>query len=254
MPPETTTPKSEQEEFLKDLTPKEDTDAFGQPIQPQGEQPNGDEGGPKELTSEEKGNRRERRLEARLQAERESSIALAARLDALTEAGKARGDTSDEAYLKAVERIYGTNTPETKEATDLLKKSLTDVKNAARDEALEMFREEQAKASKAIKDEEDTLDDMVEEIEDEFGVEIDDQTERTFFQMLEKMSPKDSDGNIIEYADHHAVWEELQSRRTVRPNRAKDLASRSMVRSGASPSGSVEADANEKWLRENGII
>ena len=246
-------PNQTQEEFLKDLEPEQNVGALDQPIETEGEQPK--EGEVKEETAEEKSNRRERRLQSKLQAERESSIALAARLEALTEANQARGDNSEDAYLKAVEKIYGTLTPEAVEATELLKKALVDVKNASRDEALAMFREEQRKEREAVVTEDKTLDSMVEELEDEFGVTIDPQTEKSFFQLLEKMSPKDSEGNVIAYADHYAVWDELQSRKPQpKVNRAKDLASRSMVRTGSSPQGTVEAEASERWLRENGII
>lgn len=245
-------PDQTQDEFLRDLNPKEG-EALGPEASTEGGQPEGGES-TTEMTPEEKSNRRERRLQTKLQAERESSIALAARLQGITEAQKLRGGEAEGEFLKTVEKIYGTNTPEAVEATELLKKSLLDVKKAAKEEALEALREEQAKEREAMKNEEKALDTMVEDIEDEYGVTIDPQTQKSFFQLLEKLSPKDSEGNVIAYADHHSVWEELQSRRTKPTNRAKDLASRSMVHTGSGVKTGVEADANERWLRENGII
>lgn len=242
---------NEQEEFLKDLNPDTKADVLTQDLVPPTEVKT-EEGETKE-TDEDKFNRRERRLQTKLQAERESSIALAARLEALTEAQKFRAEEPDE-YLKSVERIYGTQTPEATEATELLKTALQGAEKRATERALAQFREEQQKERDAIAKEEKSLDTMIEEIEDETGTTLDAQTKQGFFQLLEKLSPKDNDGNIIAYADHNAVWDELQARKKPQVSRAKDLAARSMTATGSSPKTGVETESNERWLRENGII
>ncbi len=237
----------EQDEFLKDL--QTNNDVFDQPITP----PEAEK--PKEETEEDATNRRERRLRSKLQAERESSIALAARLEALTEAQKFRNESGEADYVKAVERIYGTATPEATEATELLKKALRDVEKTATEKAVKAYQDEKLKEQDELANEEKELDSMVEEIEDEYGVTLDANTQKGFFTLLEKLSPKDKNGNVIEYADHHAVWEEFQVRKApANNNRAKDLASRSMTRTGASPTAGVAEDSNERWLRDNGII
>lgn len=240
----------EQDEFLKDL--QTNNDVFDQPLNPQPEA-----GKPKEDEEEEiPKNRTEKRLRSKLQAERETSIALAARLEALTEAKKFSEGTDESDYLRTVEKIYGTQSPEATAATELLKKALQDVEKTATEKALKTYREEQAREKESLANEEKELDSMVEEIEDEYGISMDANTKKGFFTLLEKLSPKDRDGNVTEYADHNAVWEELQARKERLPNnsRAKDLASRSMTRTGASPSTGVEVDSNERWLRDNGII
>ena len=122
------------------------------------------------------------------------------------------------------------------------------------DAAIERMRAERKAEEEAVKAEEKLIDSMVEDIEDTTGKDVDPATRKAFFQMLEKLSPKDADGNITAYADHHAVWEELQARKKPADTRQKDLASRSMVRTGASPSTSVKDDATERYLRENGLI
>lgn len=241
---------NEQEEFLKDLNPDTKSDVLTEPlVPPEAEKPTEEQA----ETDEDKFNRRERRLAAKLQAERESSIALAARLEALTEAQKFSRENTPEVD-ETIARIYGTNTPEAAEATALLQKALTNAENRATEKALEKFREEQQREQEAVAKEEKSLDAMIDDIEDETGQTLDKQTRHGFFQLLEKLSPKDKDGNIIAYADHTAVWEELQVRRQPQQNRAKDLAARSMVSTGASPKTTVEADSNERWLRENGLI
>jgi len=243
-----------QDEFLRDLQPA-NNDVFEQPLEPQPDPIMQDQAEEPEV--EEASNRRERRLKAKLQAERESAIALAARLEALTEAQKFRNSEDEADYLKAVERIYGTQTPESIEATELLKATLKNVERAATERAIEALRAEQFQEENAVIEEEQNLDSMIDDLEEEYGISMDEDTQKGFFTLLEKLSPKDRNGNVIEYADHHAVWEEYQVRRermAGNSNRARDLASRSVVRSGASPSTSVEVDSNERWLRENGII
>lgn len=247
MPPDTNT----QDEFLKDLAPKEnEVDLFDQPLVPEVK--------PVVQTVPEpekpEPNRRERRLEAKLQAERESAIALAAKLETLTEAQRLQREAGPSEYVKQIERIYGTNSPEAQEATNLLAAALAGVEQRATEKALNQFREEQRKAAEEARKEEETLDDMVADIEDTFNVTMDQATQKNFFQLLEKLSPKDKQGNIIDYADPHAVWEQLQAMKPAPQTRQKDLASRSMVRTGAQTQTNIEADSQERWLRENGII
>lgn len=196
--------------------------------------------------------RRHRRLEEKLQAEREANIAMAARLETLAEAAKST-ETSE--YLKQVERIYGTDTPEAQTATELLKNAIQGARKEAVEEALSTFREEQQKASEATRKEEQALDSMIDDIEDTYGTALTKDQQRGFFTLLEKLSPKDRDGNVIEYADHHAVFEEYQNRLAKKPeNRAKELSSRSMTQSGASGESKLQVDATERFLRENDLI
>lgn len=241
MPPDQT-----QEEFLRDLEPQ-DTNVFDQPTPETA--PVADE----EEEPIEARNRRERRLQAKLQAEREAGIAMAAKLEVLTEAQRLQRETNPE-LDETISRIYGTDTPEALAATQLLQKAIKSAEDRAAERALQAFREEQEQASQAVAVEEQNLDSMIEELEDEYGVTLDAQTQKGFFTLLEKLSPKDRDGNIIAYADHHAVWEELNARKSSSNTRAKDLASRSMVRNGAPTNTSVTDDATERFLRENGII
>lgn len=239
---------SSQEEFLKDLEPNNDNpfnESTEQEAEPEKEEADG----------EEARNRRERRLQAKLQAERESSIALAARLEALTEAQKFTRETTPSSYEEKAKRIYGTETPEQAAATELLLASLKEAKEEAKNEALAALRAERQSEQDEVAKEEKTLDSMIEEIEDETGLTLDPQTQKAFFTYLEKLSPKDSQGNILAYADHHAVWEEMQSRKEKAQNtRAKELASRSMTRTGASTETNLQEDVMSRYLRENGLL
>jgi predicted DNA-binding antitoxin AbrB/MazE fold protein len=132
------------------------------------------------------------------------------------------------------------------------------VKEEAKQEALQAFREEQQKAADAVKKEEGTLDGMLEDIEDEHDIDLTSKAaepiRKGFFKLLEKMSPKDGEGRIVAYADHRAVWEEYQSRIKKPDSRAKDISARSMVPSGSSGDSKIADDAATRFLKENGII
>ncbi len=240
---------NEQEQFLKDV--EVPLDVFNQPITPEKVE---EEVKPEE-DADELRNRRERRLNAKLQAERESSIQLAARLEALSEIKESQKE-NDADYLKTVERIYGTDSPENSMATDLLKQALKSVEDSATEKAYARMKAEQEQTQQAVVNEEKVLDSMIEEIEDTYQADLqDEKTRKGFFTLLEKMSPKDKNGNILQYADHNNVWELYQSQNTKKPDtQAKDLSSRSMVQSGASTQSQLTNDVQTRWLQENGLI
>jgi hypothetical protein len=248
--------KTEQEKFLEQFSQPEHNDPFAEIIAPvEGEPQKKEED--QEADETKLRNRRERRLAAKLQAEREAGIEMAARLKALTEAQNSRETASSSAdHLAQIERIYGTESPEAREATELLKSSLKAVEDRAMERALERLREEQSKANEEVVKAERMLDSMMEEIEDEYEADLSNEKVRSgFLTLLQKMSPKDKEGNIIQYADHHAVWEMYQSRQTsTTDTRARDLAARTMVQSGSSPESKIQEDATVRYLRENGII
>jgi hypothetical protein len=201
-------------------------------------------------------NRRERRLMEKLQSEREAAIALAARLEAVTEAQKTRNSEEAE-FLTIAERIYGTQTPELREATELLKTALMGVKEEAKREALDEYKRIRQEEQQAVSQAEKRIDSFLEEIEDTYNVDISSGAHKTeFLKFMEKMSPKDKDGNIIEYADHHAVWEIYQDKinKNKPVNPAKDLAARAVTQSAGAKDSNLTDDTHARWLRENGII
>jgi hypothetical protein len=240
--------ESEQESFLKDLDIKTDT-VLDTPLteaEPEKESAEEDEVKLK--------NRRERRLVEKWQSERESSIALAARLEALTESQTLRKDADVADYLKKAEKIYGNATPEGREATELLMEALKGVEASATQKAYEALSAEKENEDGAVRKEESTLDDTADYWEDEYGIDMSNEADRKgIFSLLERTSPKDRDGNIVEYADRDAVAELYLSRKE-RSSRAKELASRSMTRSGQSQGSQLTTDSQERFLRENGII
>lgn len=245
---------NEQEQFLKDIEQNvEDPFAYlNETPQQVEETPK-----PKEDEDDEEGdefkprNRRERRLAKQLQAEKESNIQLSTKLserEAITKA------TESEDYLKNIERIYGTESPEAREATEILKQALLTVKEAAKNEALNEYKSDRNKESEAQRRKAEELEELIEEVEDEYNIDLQSSAERKgFVKLLEKMSPKDrATGEILHYADPIAVWETYQSRK--RENPAKNLASRSMVQSQSADKSNLQTDTLERQLKEYGII
>lgn len=249
---------SEQEQFLKDIgTEGGDQDPFAYlneqlPVAQAEQEGTTNESAGKDGELEPR-NRRERRLEARLQAERESGIQLAARLQALEEQRNSPAQTSE--AVSSIERIYGVDSPEAREATEILKSELARVREEATQAALSALEERNSRETQAVQEAERQLDGMLEDIEDEFDVDMTDQARTDFFKLLERMSPKDKDGNIIQYADHIAVWEDYQTRiQKPADNTAKNLSARSMTVSATAADTSLSNDVAERYLRENGII
>lgn len=251
----------EVNKFLEDLpVADEQKDPFAQPEVPVEESKADDP----ELQPESVKDRRHRRLETRLNAEREANIELNARLSAISEVQKFRNDSASEGKLdETISRIYGTNTPEGAEATRLLQKALEENSERATQKALEIIRQEREQENQQVAQEEKTLNSFVDEIEDEFNVDLTSSDrgralQRQYFAYLERMSPKDKNGNIKDYADPIATWEEFQEKLSRKnqadTNRAKDLGSRSMVRSGASADSKLEASVQERFLKDAGII
>lgn len=239
-------PQSEVDQFLQDAQ----VDTLNKPL---------GEVAPKAPEKDDEGddpkNRRERRLLDRLERERQSNIELSAKLAAISEAQKFRGETPVDEHLKSVERIYGTNSPEAAEATELLKKALMSVEERATERAIEKFREEQRAAQERVREEERRLESFVDSVEDTFNTTMSKETEQNFFKLMERVSPKDSSGNIVEYADPIAVWELMQEKSQKKENRAKDLASRSMSTSSTNEAQNNQVDeATVRMLREAGII
>ena len=189
-------------------------------------------------------NRRERRLIKKLQEERESAMFMSGKLAALEETKSVINEERD--YLKGVERIYGTESPEAIMAGDLLKKAIIGARDEAEQRAYERIKAERIQEQQELAKAESQLDGFIEEIEETYGVTITEAQERSYFQLLQKMSPKDRNGNVIEYADPHAVWEVFHERvKSKAPdNTAKILSNRSMTQSGASLESSLPDGAN----------
>ena len=206
-------------------------------------------------------NRKERRLYERLQRERQGSIEIAARLAAIEEARKISQDSPTDDYTKRIEKIYGTDSIEAREATRLLAEALRGAEERAVKIALDKIKEDRQREIQEQQEAERQLNGIIESIEDEYDVDLSDSSEdrKGFLKLLEKLSPKNKDGEIIEFADGHSVYEiyKLNKERSSSTEKAKSLSSRSMTRSSGDTQSSVrkqQEDSVATYLKEHGII
>lgn len=245
---------NELDQFLSDVSVDQSEDAFNpNPEQGAEEEARQPEEEPEEQPEFKPKNRRERRLQQKLEAERLSSIQLAEKLDAVL---SAKGSNEEADYLQAIDRIYGTDSPEALAATEILKNALLGLKEDAKRAALEEIRSERQRESSAVAEAEEELESIIDDLEDTYGVELTDTQEQAYFALLQKMSPKDKNGEVISLADPHAVWEVFAEKMSTRKpdNRAKELSARSMTQSGATKDSTLTEDAGLRALRDMGIL
>lgn len=241
-----------QAEFLKDLDI--DQKVTDDAAETETAEPEGETKETAEATEQQLKNRRERRLAEKLQTEREANIALNERVKVLSEVGRFREESGGDS-LKEVEAIFGVDTPEKLAATNILKKALSGMGESAIEKAVERIEAKRAQEAEESRKQEKALDAILESVEEDHGIDMSVDSERKgFLKLLEKVSHKDDDGNITEWADADSVAELYLSRRDRSNVRAKELSSRSMTRGGAAQPSKLESDATERFLRENGII
>lgn len=215
-----------------------------------------------EEEAEGKKNRRHRRLEERLQQEREANITLTERVKALSEAQEFTRDfiksNKDDVDPDLV-RIFG-ESPEGKEIARIMEQKMNSVQTRAEERALEKFYESQRKEEVEVKQYESQIDAEIESIEDEYGVDLSSNSptakkaRRDYLDLVVKLSPKDEDGNITNYADFSSAFEVYQSTKE-RPDasRNKELASRSVQKSGQTDTSELNDQATREYLKSIGI-
>lgn len=157
-------------------------------------------------------------------------------------------DGTEDELTETLIEIIGNDTPQKVAAVKKFRAQLGRLKEEGAEAALEQIRA-QAEAVEAEEAEaRETLETAFENIEEEFDVDLSSNTnaarkERSdFVDFIKRISPKDADGDIIQFPDFPEAYKLFKSTQkpTTDNKRAKDLASRSMARStdsGATPTG-----------------
>lgn len=266
-------PQSEADKFREEALKKGVPEKFLEDIKIDGAEGGGGGGGGEKSDDDKKAdearaeerrlNRQERRRIERLEADKASAIQLAEMLAKEKAAKEERpSKTEEEDFLKSLDSIYGTDTPQHIAATNLLKsafqKSMDRIEAKMEAKTRELIGDQGPDQEELIAEERDELRTIIEEVEDEYGVDLtsrdaaDDR--RQFLDLLERMSPKDRAGNIVAYADPGSVGELFDERRSRRADGAKSIAARGLSRSGASNADAIRNKAVEDFLKEKGII
>jgi hypothetical protein len=212
----------------------------------------------KETEEEPHKNRRERRMEQKLQQERESNILLAERLRVATDLDKTKKENPD-VDGRLIE-IFGTEETGKKLAKHF-SELLNETKTSAREEALREIENAQNSEQEEVSKAEDEIDQNLEAIEDAYGIDLTSDTKeatskrRQFLELVEKMSPKDQDGTITDYADFGSVYEIFdQTHNKIDNTRQKEIANRSMQRSGSSKSAERPTSYGwDGWRKDLGV-
>lgn len=229
---------NEFEKLFEGLSDGQKHDAFPQGDAPVGPQASAIE--EPEVPSEKgpRKNRRHRRLEDELERERQSNIALNNRILELSRGNRTEGPGEPPAAWIAQ---WG-DSPESRASWNLQKEILEDYGRKVKEETINEFREEQARAAEEQARLESLIDTNLEDVEDEFGVDLTSgspaakKARKEFLEEVKRMSPKDENGDIVAFADFTSVYESYKDRKakTAAPDNArqKEISSRSMVQPG----------------------
>jgi hypothetical protein len=243
-------PKENEVDKLFDGLPEEDRSEFNledDQREARGEQtPAKDSDNNQDKDNDDEGdvrkNRRHRRLERQLEAERNMNIALNERVKILSSNIKPADSTDDlTAMPPEWVALYG-NTPESEKAWQMQSSLLQKHTERAKKEALLEFETQQRQAMEKQKGYEEQVTTELEALEDEFNVDLTSnspaarKTRNDFLELVEKLSPKDANGNIIGYADFGQTFEifkesKAKSKSSI-VDKQKEIASRSMQTSG----------------------
>ena len=110
--------------------------------------------------------------------------------------------------------------------------------------------------------EENYIDSQLEAIEDAYGVDITSETPQAtkrrqeFLGLVEKLSPKGEGGIVTDYADFGTTYElyDETHKEKIDNSRQKEIASRSMTRSGSAKSAERTATPGFRgWERDYGL-
>lgn len=143
---------------------------------------------------------------------------------------------TDDKVSDVLTRLIGNDTPEKVSMVKEFKDILGNLKGEARAEALAEIESRQNAEVQADQEAEQELESAFENIEEQFDVDITSnnalarKTRQEFVSFVEKIAPKDRNGDIVDYPDMTSAWETFSEikKSTAQPNRAKELASRGM--------------------------
>jgi hypothetical protein len=212
-------------------------------------------------------NRQHRRAESkkwedRLSEKERDIIAREARIEERERARLAALETDPNVDPLLVQ-MYGDNTDAIRLHQQLIAKSTKD----AEDRAFQRFQESAAEEKRQRQKFESEVLEGLESIEDVYDVELTSDSPRAkktrseFLGLIEKLSPKNADGDIIAYVDFDSAWNIYSSTRakdtqkTETTTRAKEIAAQTMTKAttGASTPKAV-TPGFDGWKKDFGVV
>jgi hypothetical protein len=155
-------------------------------------------------------------------------------------------------------RVIGNDTPEKVSAIKDFKRALDSRDERVRAEALREIDSRVDEEREAEIDAQNELIQGFEDIEETFNVDITSNTPQAktirgeFVDFIKRVAPKDEDGQVTEYPDLEQTFQLFQDMKKVNqaPNRAKELASRSMNRGGDASALPEEKDTSWRGVEK----
>ena len=156
-------------------------------------------------------------------------------------------------------RLIGNDTPEKIAMIKEAKMRDERMLHMAEERAFNRLSQKEQEDIKAEKEAEAELESAFESIEETYGVDISSnnplakKTRQEFGAFVERIAPKDRNGEIVAYPDMTSAWEEFQEKKknNQQPSRAKDFASRSMSRSAET---TVQQQPKASWDTADAFI
>ena len=144
-------------------------------------------------------------------------------------------DEEDDYYT----RLIGNDTPEKVAMIKEAKARDERLLSQAEERAFNRLSQKEQESIQADQEAEEELTNAFENIEETYGVDISSngsqakKTRQEFISFVEKIAPKNIDGEIVDFPDMTSAWETFSEIRksTTPPSRAKEIAARSMARS-----------------------
>jgi hypothetical protein len=155
---------------------------------------------------------------------------------------KFREDIKEDGFIKAFETIIGNDTPEKVNALRMLKDEVEGIRQEAHSVREELRAERQADL-----DAERELAQGFENIEETFNVDFtqNKKLRSDFVEFIERVAPKDEQGEVIEYPDFEETFKLFQEINKKPQNvRNKELASRGTQRSSDASTAQMPADTS----------
>lgn len=161
-------------------------------------------------------------------------------------------ERNEDPMTDVLTRIIGNDNPEKLSAIKDFKNALGNMKNEAKQEALQEIQAKENEERQAEVEAQNELSVAFENIEEQFDVDLTSnnptarKTRGEFVDFIKRIAPKDRDGEVTEFPDFKEAFTLFtEMKKPESNNRAKELSSRSMARSNEA--SSVSQNTGKSW-------
>ncbi len=206
-------------------------------------------------------NRAHRRLEDKLKEKDDMLLALQNRVVELSTKKLDKNDTDPSEMPAEWVALYGSS-PEAEQAWKVQEKLLQKHTDIAEQRAVDRIKSEQQKVQDEQKSYESFIDSQFETLEDTYDVDLTSNApsarkmRNEFIELVQKLSPKDANGEITGYPDFESTFEIYKNNRekdksSELQTRQKEISTRTMQKAGSpSPASKQPTPGFRGWERD----